>query len=198
MDYNSIKTNDKLLFLELDLQFPHETAMHEILTMPEELFTLHRETISNGWYQFVIYGTSYDATQSSWNQLDNTWTPEALKYMPQTVNWFQTYYPSNSFSKIKLALLKPGGSISEHRDQIIKGFATGTNSTVNIAVNNPEGAIFHIADTIIPFKSGSAMLIDFGQFHSVVNNSSENRFHLLVGQKDETDQFKKLVVDSYR
>jgi hypothetical protein len=198
MDYNSIKTTSNLPYLELDLEFPYATAMYEISAMPVELFVEHRSDISNGWHQFVMYGTSSDGTRSNWNSPDNRWTKEALEYMPRTVKWFDMNYPSNKFSKIKVALIKPGGGINEHTDGNIKGFATGQNSTVNIAVNNPEGARFHIADTFIPFVAGSSMLIDFSQPHRVVNKSQHNRYHILVGQTDETEEFKTKVIESYQ
>lgn len=198
MDYDYIKNQSGVPYIELDLKFPFDTVMAEILTMPQSLFTVHRSNTSHDWTQFVLYGLTYNETLSPWNDPNNTWTPEARHYMPQTIDWFEKHYPSNYFSKIKVACIKPGGSISEHTDGKEKGFQIGNRSTVNIAVNNPDGAEFHIANTVIPFKPGSAMLIDFGQLHSVVNNSSQDRFHLLVGQNDETDQFKQLVVDGYR
>jgi len=198
MDYNSIKTTSNLPFLELDLQFPYETAMQEILKMPKDLFVQHRNDISKEWYQFVIYGTAFHATRSQWNDNKNTWTQEALEHMPRTVEWFQSYYPGESFTKIKVALIKPGGSIKEHTDGNIKGFATGQNSVLNIAANNPLGAEFHIEDTVIPFSPGSAMLIDFSRPHSVVNNSTIDRYHILIGHTDETDEFKAKVIESYQ
>jgi len=197
MDYNSIKTNSGLPFLELDLQFPYETAMQEILAMPKDLFVEHKNDMSKAWYQFVMYGISFAETRSDWNHPDNTWTPEALEHMPCTVEWFKNYYPSNKFSKIKLALLKPGGRIDEHSDGNIKGFASGQNSVLNIAANNPDGAEFHIEDTIIPFQDGSAMLIDFSKPHRLENKSKIDRYHILIGHTDETYEFKTKVIESY-
>ena len=198
MDYNSIKTTSNLPFLELDLQFPYETAMQEILAMPKDLFVEHKNDMSEEWYQFVMFGISFAETRSDWNHPDNTWISEALEHMPRTVEWFKNFYPSNNFSKIKLALLKPGGRINEHSDGNIKGFASGQNSVLNIAVNNPDGAEFHIDDTIIPFRAGSAMLIDFSKSHSVVNKSTSDRYHILIGHTDETDEFKTKVIESYQ
>lgn len=198
MDYNSIKTASNLPYLELDLQFPYAVAMQEILAMPQDLFVQHRNDISKEWYQFVVYGTAFDATRSQWNDRENTWTQEALEHMPRTVEWFQNYYPGESFTKIKVALIRPGGSIKEHTDGNIKGFATGQNSVLNIAANNPLGAEFHIEGTVIPFSPGSAMLIDFSKPHSVVNNSTIDRYHILIGHTDETDEFKAKVTESYQ
>mgnify|MGYP003663232470 CR=1 FL=1 len=198
MNYDSIKTDTNIPFLELDLEFPHENVMDEILKVPKNLFITHRDDISNKWYQFVMYGTTFDGTRSSWEDLNNTWTAEALEHMPYTVEWFKNYYPSNNFSKIKVALIKPGGGINEHTDGNQKSFSIGNRSTVNIAVNNPTGAEFHIANTVIPFQPGSAMVIDFGQLHSVTNKSKIDRYHILVGQRDETDEFKTKVIESYQ
>ena len=198
MDYNSIKTNTHIPFLELDLGFPSAIAMKEILEIESELFFTHRSDMSNNWSQFVMYGTNVNGTRSAWDDQDTSWTPEALEKMPLTVEWFKNYYPSNQFSKIKVACIGPGGSIDPHDDGPGKGFTIGNRSTVNIAVNNPEGAEFHIAQTVIPFQPGSAMLIDFGMTHSVVNKSNINRYHILVGQRDETEEFQTKVIESYQ
>ena len=198
MNYESIKTDTNIPFLDLDLGFPYEIAMNEINEIESELFFTHRSDESNNWSQFVMYGTSVDGTTSPWHDPNTTWTPDALKKMPLTVEWFKNYYPSNEFSKIKIACIGPGGSIDPHVDGSAKGFTIGNRSTVNIAVNNPPGAEFHIAETIIPFKPGSAMLIDFGMTHSVINKSKINRYHILVGQRDETDEFKTKVIESYQ
>jgi hypothetical protein len=198
MDYNSIKTNTNIPFLELDLEFPHDIAMNEILAIQPELFFTHRSVMSNNWSQFVLYGTNVNSTRSGWTVPDNTWTSKALELMPHTVKWFKSCYPSNEFSKIKVACIGPGGSIDPHDDGPGKGFTIGNRSTVNIAVNNPDGAEFHIAQTVIPFQPGSAMLIDFGMTHSVINKSNINRYHILVGQRDETEEFQTKVIESYQ
>ena len=198
MDYNSIKTDTNIPFLELDLEFPHQRVMDEILKVPTNLFVTHKDYMSNKWYQFVMYGTSFDGTRSSWHDQETSWTPEALERMPLTVEWFKNHYPSNKFSKIKVACIEPGGSIDPHDDGPGRGFTIGNRSTVNIAVNNPEGAEFHIAQTVIPFQPGSAMLIDFGMTHSVINKSKINRYHILVGQRDETEEFQTKVIESYQ
>ena len=201
MNYEFIKNESGVPFLELDLNFPHEIAMQEILQIPRDMFTGHRTTMSKNWFQFVIFGQNYNKTHVTWDPNNSNFTHEALKFMPKTVEWFKKFYPSNSLSGIKLALLAPNGKIDKHRDRSKNGksgLQIGNRSTVNIAVNNPAGAEFFIADTTIPFQAGSCMFIDFGQEHYLTNTSEFDRFHILVGQRDETDEFKHLVEQSYK
>jgi len=197
MDYEFIKKESGLPFVELDLNFPYETIMEEILKIPSNMFTLHRPDMSKKWLQFIIFGKKYNNTRGVWNN-NSTYTTEGLKFMPKTVEWFDRFYPSNSFVGIKLALLGPGGKIDKHRDGPEDRWIIGKSSTVNIAVNNPIGAEFHIANTVIPFKPGSCMFINFSKDHYLINESNENRYHFLVGHNDETEEFKQLVIEGFK
>ena len=48
----------------------------------------------------------------------------------------------------------------------------------------------------VPFEAGKAMMLDVSNIHAYVNNSKEDRYHIIV-HGIRSKQFEKLVEDSY-
>ena len=49
----------------------------------------------------------------------------------------------------------------------------------------------------IPFSPGDAYWLDISNNHAVVNNSDQPRWHIIVHQKLDNEDFKSMVVRSY-
>ena len=55
----------------------------------------------------------------------------------------------------------------------------------NMSINHPKGCKFGIkGGGIIPYKNGDVMKINVHKEHCVWNNSSENRYHVILGVLD--------------
>lgn len=79
---------------------------------------------------------------------------------------------------IRLLRLAPGSNIKEHRDRGA-GYPFG-NFRVHIVIRTHPDVSFIVAGEKVPMKTGECWYADFDQPHSVVNNSNEDRVHLII------------------
>jgi hypothetical protein len=113
--------------------------------------------------------------------------------MPETIKYFCTMWPQTMFARLRVMLLEPGGYVSIHSDT-----DQSMLTAINIAITQPEDCNFYVEKHgIIPFEEGSAFWIDIGNRHCVVNDSKQNRYHIILHQEIETEEFKNLVTRSY-
>ena len=200
MNYESIRKNpDNYPYFVLDVPvFPHEQALKEAKNLPINLYYAHRINPNRRQdiYQFSIFGKQCNG-KASFSDTDNYFTDEARTYLPTIVDYYENVFPQN-YTAIRLASLKAGGSILPHIDNKQKGFFTPGRSSFNTAINMPKGVVWNIGKTTIPFRAGESNAIDFSIEHSVINNSTEDRYHLLIGVFNESTEFKRIVEDSYR
>ena len=84
-----------------------------------------------------------------------------------------------------ISKLGPGAVILPHR-HIDQGQEEGTSPFLyNMCINFPEGCKFAIYPTgLVPYKAGDIYKLHVeNSIHSVINNSTEDRFHLMLRQK---------------
>jgi hypothetical protein len=169
----------------------------------KHFFVNHRDkdTIGSykheGWKSLCIHGLSEYQTNhyteygySSNEETPYIWT-SISDLCPITTNWLKNF-PMDKYYRVRFMLLKPGGYIYPHKDS-----ATNQLSPINIALNHPDGCIFKMKDHgIVPMKPGTVMLLDVGNIHAYVNNSNEDRIHIIIHGKP-TEKYKELVVRSY-
>lgn len=75
------------------------------------------------------------------------------------------------------ANLKPGGTITPHSDN---GYKLTKSHRCHIPIILPDGAEFKVREEIIPFQVNRVYEISNVDMHSVINNSIENRVHLII------------------
>jgi hypothetical protein len=126
-----------------------------------------------GWLSLSLYGVNATTTEQSLEK--HNWTEIADK-CPKTCNFFKSIFNENNFKgRIRFMLLEPGGYILPHKDRTNKGL-----SEVNLAINNPTGCKFNIENKgTVPFKTGSAIMLDLSNRHWVINDSNEPRLHMI-------------------
>ena len=84
--------------------------------------------------------------------------------------------------RVIVTRLPPGKQITPHVD----GGAPATHFTrYQIALQSLPGALFHIGDETVNFRSGDIWLIDNETKHSVTNNSKEDRIVCIVDIRSE-------------
>lgn len=197
-DFDWIQKQSNLPWLKLDLELPYFDIIKEVAQV-EHLMVPHREAYgeSQGWKSFCLHGKSFDATQGDEYYNDDRpldWTKEAIELMPFTVNYFKTVWPANTYQRLRLMLLEPGGYIALHKD-------TDANilNPINIALTNPDQCNFVFEKFgAVPFSVGSAFWLNVGNLHTVFNLSDQPRWHIIVHQNTQSDNFQKLVVNSYK
>ena len=200
---DSIKNIEHLLTsvqcLELDIDVPHELIAAELSNIPDHLFVPHRDTYESniGWKSFVLHGKSYDATKEAEHYNDNrplVWTQEAVTHCPATVSFFQNNWPSTDFERVRVMLLEPNSIINLHHD----AGSSDDAWPVNIAITQPPNCNFYLDKFgVIPFSPGSAFLINVGLMHTVINDSDQKRYHIIVHHKKTNKTFDKILERSY-
>lgn len=197
-DYHSDYRADDIVssglpWLKLDIEIPVNEIVREIKSV-EQFLVEHRTQYNNnaGWKSFCIHGKSFDTTQEVDDDRPFVWTPEAMEHMPETVKFFRTTWPAEEYRRLRVMKLEPGASIEIHRDRERSGLAE-----INIAITQPLGCNFYMeGHGIIPFQSGQAFMIDTSNNHAVLNDSDEDRYHIIVHQHC-SPEFEELVELSY-
>jgi hypothetical protein len=119
---------------------------------------------------------------------DFAWT-EIAEQCPVTVNWLKTTFPSQKLGRVRFMLLEAGGYIAPHTDS-----PYSIPDPVNIALTNPVNCDWVWGDgTTLDFKPGSVYAMNISYEHSVKNNSTEDRYHLIVHHHDSTPEWKSMM-----
>ena len=86
-------------------------------------------------------------------------------------------------------LLRAGGKIEMHNDSSMKLI-----ENINVALNNPQGCkwIWGDGEELI-MELGGVYAMNLHYDHSVVNNSNEDRMHIIIARHDGLDKWKALM-----
>ena len=205
-NFNWIINESKLPWLKLDIVFPYVKMLEEAKAI-KSLFVKHRAEDQiqgyrhKGWASLCIHGISPSHTThyTSYGYKSNeetpyVWTDIATK-CPYTYNFFKNIYPCNNYNRIRFMLLEPGGFITPHNDM-----ANSKLAPVNIALNHPKNCVMKFSEHgIVPFKDGTAFLLDINNVHAAYNKSNEDRYHIIVhGNYQNNKKWKQLVENSYQ
>jgi len=203
-DFDWIVNESNLPWLKLDIEFNHETMLKEAIALKDR-FVKHRDQDGvggyrhKGWRSLAIHGISAEKTNhfEQYGYKSNKETPyrwtEISGLCPCTVSFFKEKFPFSSYYRVRFMLLEPGGFITPHTDTFDSRLAP-----INMALNHPKGCKMKMKghEGFVPFKPGTAMMLDVGNEHAYINDSDEDRYHIIVhGVK--TNKFKDLVVKSY-
>lgn len=187
-------------YLKLDLPIPYQ-AMYKEAQALKERYTLHRDggEKHNGWKSLALYGLD-ETRHETWEDYgyktaaeaakDFKWT-KAAHECPVTMDFLLNRFPCKQYGRVRFMLIEAGGYIGMHTD-CTKGYMT---ENTNIALNNPVGCIWKWGDGSPDFimEPGGIYAMNISYHHSVVNNSNEDRFHLIVARHDSTPEWKSLI-----
>ena len=74
-------------------------------------------------------------------------------------------------------LLEPNGFVEPHSDSQ----TTNPSFAINISLNNPDGCYLVTEKGTVPFDdNGSVFLFNNYYKHSVINESEQDRFHIIL------------------
>ena len=194
--YTDIKYHSGLPYLELPINVPVNKILQELHNV-KKYFVNHRDEYQEhkGWKSFCIHGKDYNATRETGFYNDNrpfVFTDLAKYHMSSTVKYFSESFPYQSYERVRIMLLEPGGYITVHNDYDQKRL-----SPINIALTQPNGCDFVMNKIgLVPFRVGSAMWLDISNSHTVFNNSNQPRYHIIV-HGEPNQNFKNLVEQHY-
>lgn len=189
-------------FLPIDgLDFDRDRALEECKAL-EHCFVPHRVGGSHqGWSSLCLHGISsvHIGPATKYGYTDATapwrWTDVADR-CPTLTAFFQTTFAYESYFRLRIMKLAPGGYIRPHRDTLEPENAR--LAAVNVAVNNPDDCHFFM-DGVgkLPFAPGRAIKLNLYQIHAVWNRSSENRYHVIAHGKAKKDVWHDRIRSSY-
>jgi len=188
-------------YLKLDIDLPYNEMCAEAFALIDK-FTPHRggEDDTNGWESLTIHGLGWDKHEN-YNAYgykkgkdasnDMFWT-EIADLCPITTKWLKEVFPCRKYGRVRFMLLRAGGKIALHSDSSIKLI-----ENINIALNNPTGCkwIWGDGEEII-MEPGGVYAMNLHYHHSVINNSNEDRMHMIIARHDALDEWKQLVEDA--
>ena len=180
--------------LKMDIEFPADIVLKEVMPQYHQ-FVKHRGVQHPGWSSMCIHGqgVQYTDPPKEYPDVDEDfhWTTLS-EQCPETTKWFKTEWPFTDYDRLRFMLLEPGGFIQPHAD-----FERRRLAAFNIAVSNPPGVDFAMEEAgCIPWEVGDVRAIDIGRRHAVINNSTEDRIHMIVHGKFNQN-FKELLCKSY-
>ena len=201
--FNWIVNKSNLPWLELDITFPHEEMYAEAVNLRDR-FVPHRDEDQGayrhkGWHSLCIHGISAEKTNhfEQYGYKSNQETPynwtDIVDRCPVTYDFFKNHFPFKSYYRVRFMLLTAGGYITPHVDTFDSKL-----SPINIALNNPKGCAMKMKghSGFVPFKPGSAILLDVGNTHAVYNKTDIDRYHIIV-HGTRTKKYEELVERSY-
>ena len=204
-DYKWILKESKLPWLKLDITIPYEEILYEVQTLKKS-FIKHRAEDQihgykhKGWSSLCIHGISPQHTNhyTSYGYKSNDQTPykwtTVSDLCPITTKWLKEVYPCNDYYRVRFMLLEPNGFIAPHNDMNEHKL-----SPVNIALNHPKNCVMKMAHHgTVPFRDGTAFILDVGNIHAYYNKSNEDRYHIIIhGNYKSNNQWKQLIEKSY-
>mgnify|MGYP000285197424 FL=1 len=188
-------------YLKLDIELPYEKMLEEAKNL-REYFIPYRLNDSNcSWHSLPLVGLGKDKPYS-WESYANSAREAAEKtvwtdwcdYCPVTTDWLKNTYPSSLYGRTRFMLLEAGGYIDFHKDMDYSVLAA-----VNISLNNPKNCKWHWKDgETLEFSPGDAYAMNLSYEHSIINDSEEDRYHLIVHNYDFTSECKELFERSMK
>lgn len=196
-------------WIELDLNFDLFVWQQEA-KIAEAYLVEHREGDGhNGWRSCCIHGISTIQTGHWSRYVDNedeinyNWTE--LADLTPTITNFWKQFPTEGYARLRFMELAPGGWVSPHNDAPNGIKNTDFNMMdhmipINLAITHPKECEMHL-ETYgkVPWAPGKAYIVNITDTHSVQNNSTQPRMHMiahcLIGNMKK--EFAELVVRSY-
>ena len=185
-------------WLRLAIDAPFADMLAEARALRHR-FVRHRTQDGQGWLSLCVHGIAADMTDAyQAYQLDEKdvvydWT-DIADQCPETVRYFREEFPYIRYQRLRFMLMEPGGYILPHSDY--KNSTLG--AAVNFSLNNPQGCRMVTERGVLPFEdSGSVFLFNNHYHHCVVNDSGEDRYHMIVHGHWDPLRWNQLICDSY-
>lgn len=194
---NWVNWECKYPWLKLQIDAPFKEMLDEAKNI-KHMFVEHRNDESQGWKSICLHGIDNYVTNPprehglEWDA-PRIWT-SASNHCPVTTNYFKNIFPFSAYDRLRFMLVEPGGYVNVHHDGF---YEENPSRAVNISLNNPKDCHLVTENGIVPFEdAGSVMHFNIAYKHCVINNSNEDRYHIIV-HGVETYQFNTIVYNSY-
>lgn len=82
--------------------------------------------------------------------------------------------------RLLITRLRPGGRILRHADRDGSYVQTADRARYHVVLNGAPGSLYNVADETVQMLTGEVWWFNAHEEHEVVNNSADDRIHLLV------------------
>ena len=130
------------------------------------------------WLRF----NAIPANPSDWDELESVNYP-ALAQLPEAeklVRWLADRVSSERIGRVLITRLKPGGHIASHRDTEQHA---SYYERFHIVLQSNDHCMFHCGDDTLAMKPGECWAFNNQIEHSVENNGTTDRVHLIVDMR---------------
>ena len=106
---------------------------------------------------------------------------EAMRALPQArplIYWLMARVEGDLLGRVMITKLPPGGRIYPHAD--VLGKYANTMSRFHIPLQSGPGCMFRAGDEQVSMYPGEAWDFNAHAEHEVINNSADDRIHLIV------------------
>jgi hypothetical protein len=185
-------------YLKLSIDVPASKMLSEAQLLKDR-FTNHRpgKEGHSGWKGLTLYGLGEDLHES-WQDYGYQSAEDAARHFkwtnaatecPETMKFLCNKFPCNKYGRVRLMLIEPGGWISPHSDTTHRLL-----ENTNIPLSNPVGCDWKWSSgEVTDMVPGNAYLMNISYEHAVYNNSTEDRFHLIIARHDATTEWRALL-----
>ena len=185
IEYNR---DSAIKWAEMEFAPPCETICQEYLKVKDSLVVHRPEDGHKDWHAVTLYGFGEGHTNSHWEYNRRKQRPTLTRIgeqCPQTMKWIDTL-PYARIDDVRFLVIKPNGYIAEHVDVPDRNWL----EPLNISITYPQGSEFIMDNEIVPYSPGTSMVLNIHYPHKVINNSEEDRLHLLIHGKKKREFWK--------
>lgn len=200
-------------WLELDIDVPHEAMYQEALGVAHMTISQNYKTLfdedreqtppQTGWDTVCVHGLEGDpfkfdrATEYGYPDEDEApygWT-EVADQCP-TIKAFLESLPYAKLYRARITKLRAGGYAAPH---IGRTQGAKYNKKINFALNHPEGFEFALeGHGLVPWEAGKGFWLNVDKnYHSVINRSHTDRFHLITMGRPDWERLGPLLEKAY-
>jgi hypothetical protein len=147
-------------------------------------YVIHRKNDGSGWSSIVLHGFSSIHTEApevyGYTNDNGAWRwTDVSEWCPVITSFFKNQFDYKKYYRIRIMKLPAGGYILPHQDS--KTLNESHIGPVNIALNDPKDCRFYM-DKIgyLPFDKHRIIKLNLYNYHSVFNDSNEDRYHIIV------------------
>jgi aspartyl/asparaginyl beta-hydroxylase (cupin superfamily) len=174
----------------LNFRVPIEEILEEYIFVKNNLITHRPEDGHKDWKAISLFGVSEGATNSHWeyglrSKKDIT---KAGELCPRTIEWVKSL-PYSRIDDIRFLVIEPGGYIAKHIDVAECNWL----EPLNISITFPKGSSFIMDNEKVPYEAGASFVLNIHYEHEVINNSEDQRIHLVVHGKKRKDFYEHTI-----
>jgi hypothetical protein len=187
----------------LELKVPFDISQWEAEAKQiEPYYVSHRGSEEhNGWTSCCLHGLGVDKTNGYefYQDTDDGYDWTELTSLAPSITQFWKSFPAESYKRIRFMKLAAGGRINLHRDcepEDLQGFDPFEHDfALNLAIVQPQDCIMTVGGKTVPWVPGMSILLNVSKDHEVINNSNQDRIHMIAHFKvgNKKDEFCKLV-----